>query len=158
MTLDTWNIYICFNCYFFIFFVYIGATTWKRNFSPHNKQGLFYKHCSFIHWLSHPLSPCIILRVSGQPHSAQESTKMRSLHKRGRETKKFLSISSSRLCLMGWGSSSLQILQVCSCADPGSWQLGTPVARGCCRGFLELYRVLRQNKTICYIFLELLCS
>ena len=66
---------------------------------------------------------------------------MRSLHRRGRETKKFLFLSSSRLCLMGWGSSSLEILQVCSCADPGSSQLGTPVAKMCCRGFLEVYRV-----------------
>ena len=69
---------------------------------------------------------------------------MRSLHQRGRETKKFPSLSSSRLCLMGWGSSSLEILQVCSCAEPGSSQLGTPVARGCCRDFLELYRVCEK--------------
>ena len=66
---------------------------------------------------------------------------MRSLHQRGRETKKSLSLSSSHLCLMGWGSSSLEILQVCSCADPDSSQLGTSVARRCCRGFLEVYRV-----------------
>ena len=32
-------------------------------------------------------APCIVARVSGQPHSAQESTKMRSLHQRERETK-----------------------------------------------------------------------
>ena len=54
---------------------------------------------------------------------------MRSLHRRGRETKKFLFLSSSRLCLMGWGSSFLEILQVFSWADPGSSQLGTPVAK-----------------------------
>ena len=65
---------------------------------------------------------------------------MRNLHQRVRETKKFLSLSSSRLCLKGWGSSSLKILQVCSCADPGSSQLGTPVAKRCCRGILEVYR------------------
>ena len=59
-------------------------------------------------------APCIVPRVSGHPHSAQESTEMRSLHRRGRETKKFIFLSSSRLCLMGWGSSSLEILQVCS--------------------------------------------
>ena len=45
---------------------------------------------------------------------------MRSLHQRGRETKKFLFLSSSRLCLMGYGSSSLEILQVCSCAGGAS--------------------------------------
>ena len=87
------------------------------------------------------ISPCIFPRVSGHPHSAQESAEMRSLHQRGRETKKFLFLSSSCLCLMGWGSSSLEILQVCSWADPGSSQLGTPVAKRCCRGFLEVYRV-----------------
>ena len=70
---------------------------------------------------------------------------MRSLHQRGRETKKFLFVSSSCLCFMGWGSSSLDILQVCSCADPGSSQLGTPVAKRCCRGFLEVYRVPLDN-------------
>ena len=59
---------------------------------------------------------------------------MRRLHRRGRETKKFLFLSSSRLCLMGWGSSS----QVCSWADPGSSQLRTPAAKRCCRGFLEV--------------------
>ena len=36
------------------------------------------------------------------------------LYRRGTETKKFLSLSSSCLCLMGWGSSFLEILQVCS--------------------------------------------
>ena len=41
----------------------------------------------------------------------------------------------------GGGSSSLEILKVCSCADPGSSQLGTPVAKRCCRDFLEVYRV-----------------
>jgi hypothetical protein len=41
----------------------------------------------------------------------------------------------------GWGSSSLEILKVCSCADPGSSQLGTLVVKRCCRGFLEIYRV-----------------
>ena len=71
---------------------------------------------------------------------------MRRLHQRGRETKKFLFLSSSRLCLMGWDSSSLEILKVCSCADPGSSQLGTPVAKRCCRGFLEVYRVLAKQK------------
>ena len=78
---------------------------------------------------------------------------MRSVHQRVRETKKFLSLSSSRLCLKGWGSSSLENLQVCSCADPGSSQLGTPVAKRCCRVFLEVYRVARigsglQNKPV----------
>ena len=87
------------------------------------------------------LAPCILPRVSGHPQSAQESSEMRSLHQRVRETKKFLCLSSSRLCLKGWGSSSLELLQVCSCADPGSSQLGTPVAKRCCRGFLEVYRV-----------------
>ena len=86
-------------------------------------------------------TPCIVPRVSGHPHSAQESTEMRSLHQSGRETKKFLVLSSSRLCLKGWGSSSLDILQVCSCAEPGSSQLRTPAAKRCCRGFLEVYRV-----------------
>ena len=71
---------------------------------------------------------------------------MRSLHQRVRETKKFLSLSSSRLCLKGWGSSSLENLQVCSCADPGSSQLGTPVAKRCCRGFLEVYRVADEGR------------
>ena len=66
---------------------------------------------------------------------------MRSLHRRGRETKKFLFLSSSRLCLMGWGSSSLEILKVCSWGDPGSSQLGTLVAKRCCGGFLEVYRM-----------------
>ena len=66
---------------------------------------------------------------------------MRSLHQRVRETKKFLSRSSSRLCLKGWGGSSMENLPVCSCADPGSSQLGTPVAKRCCRVFLEVYRV-----------------
>ena len=102
--------------------------------------------CTLISWaqtyqasLANP--PWIVRRVSGQPHSAQESAKIRSLHQRGREKKKYLFLSSSRLCLMGWGSSSLEILQVCSCADPGSSKLGTPVAKRCCRGFLEVYRV-----------------
>jgi hypothetical protein len=66
---------------------------------------------------------------------------MRSLHRRGRETKKYLFLSSSSLCLMGWGSSALEILQGCSWADPGSSQLGTPVAKRYCRDFLEVYRV-----------------
>ena len=92
---------------------------------------------------SESLAPCIVPRVSGHPHSAQETTEMRSLHQSGRETKKFLILSSSRLCLKGWGSSSLDILQVCSCAEPGSSQLGTPVAKRCCRVFLEVYRVHR---------------
>ena len=47
---------------------------------------------------------------------------------------------------MGWGSSSLEILQVCSCADPGSSQLGTLVAKRCCRGFLEVNRVIQGYK------------
>ena len=91
------------------------------------------------------LTPWIVPRVSGHPHSAQESSKMRSLHWRGRETKKFFFLSSFCLCLMGWGSSSLEILQVCSWADPGSSQLGTPVAKRRCRGFLEVYRVLNYQ-------------
>jgi hypothetical protein len=70
---------------------------------------------------------------------------MRSLHQRVRETKKFLSLSSSRRCVMGWGSSSLESLLVGSCADPGSSQMGTPVAKRCCRVFLEVYRVLTVN-------------
>ena len=45
--------------------------------------------------------PWIVLRVSGQPHLAQESSERRSLHLRGRETKKFIFLSSSRLCLRG---------------------------------------------------------
>ena len=73
-------------------------------------------------------TPWILQRVSGQPQSAQESTKMRRLHQMGRDTKKFLFLCSSCLCLIGWGSSSLEILKVCSCADLGSLQLGTPVA------------------------------
>ena len=55
----------------------------------------------------------LVLRVSGQPNSAQESTKMRILHQRGRTTMIFFLLSSSCLCLMGWGSSSLEILKVC---------------------------------------------
>ena len=100
-------------------------------------------------WCKHSnvsVSPWIVTRVPGHPHSAQESTEMRSLHQRVKETKKFLSLSSSRLCLKGWGSSSLEILPVCSCADPGSSQLGTPVAKRCCRGFLEVYRVVEDVK------------
>ena len=85
-------------------------------------------------------TPWIILKESGQPHSAQESTKIRRLHQRGRETKKSLFLCSSRLCLMGWSSFSLEILKVSSCAFPGSSQLGTPVAKRCCIGFLEIYR------------------
>ena len=57
---------------------------------------------SFINFFG--CSPCILPRVSGHSHSAQESTEMRSLHQRVRETKKFLSLSSSRLFLKGWGS------------------------------------------------------
>ena len=97
------------------------------------------------------LTPWIIPRVSGQPHSAQESTKMRRLHQRGRETKKFLFLCSSCLCLMGWGSSSLEILKVCSCADPGSSQLGTPGAKRCCRGFLEIYSDSVQKTNIVFV-------
>ena len=66
---------------------------------------------------------------------------MRSLHQRGRKTKKFHFLSSSCLCLRGWGSSSLEILQVCSCAEPGSLQLGIHVAKRCRIGFLEVDRV-----------------
>ena len=79
---------------------------------------------------------------------------MRSLQQRGRETKKYLFLSSSRLCLMGWGSSSLEILQVCSCADPGSSQLGTPVAKRCCRVFLKVYRVYAFDPVSCQPFQE----
>ena len=67
--------------------------------------------------LAQPTSLVYTLNISESiwpPYSAQESTKIRSLHQRGKETKKFLFLSSSRLCLMGWGSSSLEILQVCS--------------------------------------------
>ena len=95
--------------------------------------------CVIVGWQKY--TPWIVPRVSGHPHSAQEFTKMRSLHWRGRETKKWFFLSSSRLCLMGWGSSSLEILMVCSWADQGSSQLGTPGAKRCCRDFLELYRV-----------------
>ena len=53
---------------------------------------------------------------------------MRSLHQRGRETNKFHILSSSCLCLRGWGSSSLEIFQVCSEANqaPPSWGLIFP--------------------------------
>ena len=43
-------------------------------------------------------------------------------------------------------SLSLKILQVCSCADQGSSQLGTLVAKRCCRGFLEVNRVIQGYK------------
>ena len=33
-----------------------------------------------------------------------------------------------------------------SCADLGSLQLGTPVAKRCCRGFLEVYRVTGHTR------------
>ena len=91
-------------------------------------------------------TPCIVPRISGHPHSSQESPEMRSPHQRGRETKKLFFLSLSRLCLKGLCSSSLEILQVCSCADPGSSQLRTHVAKRCCRDFLEVYRVWR----VCY--------
>ena len=59
------------------------------------------------------------------------------------------------------GSSSLDILQVFSCADPGSSQLGTPVAKRCCRGFLEVYRVMRQGEfkdiKLCKVKIKLIC-
>ena len=53
---------------------------------------MFYD-CLFIvrDWSQN--SPCIFRRVSGHPPSAQESAEMRSLHQRGRETKKFLFLS-----------------------------------------------------------------
>ena len=54
-------------------------------------------------------------------------------------------LSSSCLCLRGWGSSSLQNLKVCSWADlgcrPGSSQLWSHVAEECRIGFLEVNRV-----------------
>ena len=75
---------------------------------------------------------------------------MRSLHWRGRETKKLIFLSSSRLCLMGWVSFSLEILQVCSWADPGSSQRGTPVAKRYRRDFLEVYRVPPKHVT-CHV-------
>ena len=70
---------------------------------------------------------------------------MRSLHQRGSDTKKVPFLSSFRLCLSGWGSFSLEILQVCSCAEPGSLQLGTHVDERCRRGFLEVDRVKVDN-------------
>ena len=129
MIIDSW---IGCHRFFFLFF-FIKNIEFSHEFFP---QNFFHKKV---------ITPWIVPRVFGQPHSAHESTKMRSLHQRGRETKKFLFHSSSCLCLMGWGSSSLEILQICSCADWGSSQLGTPVANRCCRGFLEVYRVITMR-------------
>ena len=91
-------------------------------------------------------APWIVPRVSGHPHSAQESFKWKACTG-GAERQRIFFLSSSCLCLMGWGSSSLEILQVCSWADQGSSQLGIPVAKRRCRGFLEVYRVEAVYRT-----------